>query len=483
MSAAPTLQPVDRPLVVDGRPVVTGAWLDVCSPYSGVVVSRLARGDAEVTRAAIDAAERAMRTPLPNGERRALLERIAAALDERRDEFAAVLCAEVAKPLRAGAIECNRAAGTFRAAAEESVRLAGEVVPLLDEAPARPSARAKVAFTLRKPVGVVGAITPFNFPLNLVAHKVAPALAAGCAVVLKPAEKAPGAAMLLAEVAAEAGLPPGWLNVISGEPSEIADQLADDPRVALITFTGSAAIGHELARRASPKPVMLELGNVTPVIVAADGDVDRAVEAVATSAFGFAGQTCISAQRAIVHETLVERFVGKLVRRAEQVAVGNPADPQTEMGPLVSVAATERLLRAIDATVEAGASLATGGRRIGRCVLPTVLVGAPSESPLLRQEAFGPVVVVTSYTQLDEAIASANASEFGLQAAIFTAASATAMRAARGLSFGAVIVNDTPSFRQDHMPYGGVKHSGNTREGPAHAIREMTDECLVVLDA
>lgn len=478
MSAATQPQPVDHPLVVDGRQVVTGAWLDVCSPYSGFVVSRLALGDADVTRSAIDAAERAMRTPLPNGERRALLERIAAGLDERRDEFAAVLCAEVAKPLAAGGVECDRAAGTFRAAADESVRLAGEVVPLLDE-----GAGSKVAFTLRKPVGVVGAITPFNFPLNLVAHKVAPALAAGCAVVLKPAEKAPGAAMLLAEIAAEAGLPPGWLNVISGEPSEIADQLAADPRVALITFTGSAAIGRELARRASPKPVMLELGNITPVIVAADGDVERAVEAVAASAFRFSGQTCISAQRAIVHETLVESFVDKLVWRAEQLAVGNPAAPQTDMGPLVTVAATGRLLRSIEATVHAGATLATGGCQIGRCLMPTVLVDAPPESPLLCEEAFGPVVVVTSYTELDEAIAAANASEFGLQAAIFSASATTAMRAARELAFGAVIVNDTPSFRQDHMPYGGIKHSGNTREGPAHAIREMTDECLVVLDA
>ncbi|ADB50721.1 aldehyde dehydrogenase family protein [Conexibacter woesei] len=479
MSAATQPRPRDLPLLVDGERVVTGDWLDVHSPWSGFVVARLALGGADVTRSAIDAAGRAMRAPLPNVERRALLERIATGLEERRDEVAAILCAEAGKPLAAGAAECDRAAGTFRAAAEESVRLGGEVVPLLDEA----GAGGKVAFTLRKPVGVVAAITPFNFPLNLVAHKVAPALAAGCAVVLKPAEKAPGAALLLAEVAAAAGLPPGWLNVIAGDPREIAEQFCDDPRVALITFTGSAAIGWGLARRASPKRVTLELGNVTPVIVAADGDLDRAVDAVASSAFRFSGQACISAQRAIVHESVVERFAGKLVHAAERLSVGDPADPRTELGPLISAAATERLLHAIETTVRAGATLATGGSTIGRCLLPTVLVGAPPTSPLVCEEAFGPVVAVTSFATLDEAFAQANATEFGLQAAVFSASSATALRAARELSFGAVIVNDTPSFRQDQMPYGGVKHSGNTREGPARAIHEMTEECLVVLDA
>ena len=339
----------------------------------------------------------------------------------------------------------------------------------------------KLALTLRIPIGVIGAISPFNFPFNLVAHKVAPALAAGCAVVLKPASQTPLSALLLAELEEEAGLPAGWLNVVCGPASEIGDVLVEDERVALITFTGSAGVGWKLRERAPRKRVNLELGNATPVIVAADADLDDVATRLAANAFSFAGQSCISVQRISVERPAYERFLEIFLPRVEGLVVGDPADDATDVGPVISTDERDRVLEWIEEARAAGAQILAGGELDGELLRPTVIADAPAGSKVACEEVFGPLCTVAPYDSLDEAIAVANGTRYGLQAGIFTSDLTAALRAASELEFGGVTVNEAPTFRADQMPYGGVKDSGNTREGPAYAIREMTEERLVVL--
>jgi acyl-CoA reductase-like NAD-dependent aldehyde dehydrogenase len=340
----------------------------------------------------------------------------------------------------------------------------------------------KLAFTLRRPIGVVGAISPFNFPLNLVAHKLAPALAAGCAVVLKPASQTPLSALLLAELETEAGLPPGWVNVVVGPASELGDVLIEDERVKALTFTGSGTVGWHLAERAPKKRVNLELGNSTPVIVAADADVAAAAKSMAANAFSFAGQSCISVQRIYVEEPAYERFVDHFVPAVEELKVGDPADEETDVGPVIDEGARDRILAWIDDARQAGARVLTGGDAEGDLIRPTVIADAAPELKVNCEEVFGPVCTLTAVKSVEEAIDQANGTRYGLQAGIFTGSIETALRAARELEFGGVTVNEAPTFRADQMPYGGVKDSGNTREGPAYAVRELTEEHLVVID-
>ena len=337
----------------------------------------------------------------------------------------------------------------------------------------------KLAFTLRRPVGIVGAISPFNFPLNLVAHKLAPALAAGCPVVLKPASQTPLSALLLAELEEEAGLPAGWLSVVAGSASEIGDVLVEDERVKLITFTGSAGVGWKLAERAARKRVKLELGNSTPVIVDDTADVHAAAEKLASNAFSFAGQSCISVQRIYVHEAVRAGFLDAYVPLVEQLVVGNPADEGTDVGPVIDEEARERILAWVE---ESGADALAGGQGEDGLIRPTVLADVAEDAKVCREEIFGPVVVVNRFESLGEAIELANGTRYGLQAGIFTRSLQSALQAAQELEFGGVTVNEAPTFRADQMPYGGVKDSGNTREGPAYAVREMTEERLVVLE-
>ncbi|HEX2292980.1 MAG TPA: aldehyde dehydrogenase family protein, partial [Gaiellaceae bacterium] len=333
-----------------------------------------------------------------------------------------------------------------------------------------------------EPIGVVGAISPFNFPLNLVAHKIAPALAAGCAVVLKPAGQTPLSALLLAELEEEAGLPPGWLNVVVGPSSEIGDVLVEDPRVRAITFTGSSGVGWKLRERAARKRVSLELGNATPLIVEPDADVEAAAAATAQHGFSFAGQSCISIQRVYVHESVRDDFVGRLLAKVEALVLGDPTDEETDVGPVIDTDARDRILDWIEEARDAGAEILTGGELEGELLRPTVIADADPSLKVSCEEVFGPVVTVTAYRTLDEAIALANSTEYGLQAGIFTASLSSALAAAQRLEFGGVTVNEAPTFRADQMPYGGVKDSGNTREGPAYAVRELTEERLVVID-
>jgi acyl-CoA reductase-like NAD-dependent aldehyde dehydrogenase len=467
----------ERRLLIDGVWVETGDWLDVRSPYDGSLVGRVAKGGGEETRRAVAAAERAMAEPLPAYERAAILDRSARLIEERAEEIARTICAEAGKPLKTARVEASRALSTFTMAAVEARKLGGDVVPM----DASPAGAGKVAMTLRLPVGVVGAISPFNFPFNLVAHKVAPALAAGCAVVLKPASQTPLSALLLAEIESDAGLPAGWLNVVCGPASEIGDVLVEDERVALITFTGSSGVGWKLRERAPRKRVNLELGNATPVIVAADADLDDVAARLAANAFSFAGQSCISVQRVYIERSVYDAFLERFLPRVHALVVGDPADEQTDVGPLISTDERDRVVEWIEEARARGATVLTGGELDGDLLRPTVVADAPPDARVSCDEVFGPLCTVAAYDSLGEAIELANATRYGLQAGIFTSDVKAALRVARELEFGGVTVNEAPTFRADQMPYGGVKDSGNTREGPAYAVREMTEERLVVL--
>jgi acyl-CoA reductase-like NAD-dependent aldehyde dehydrogenase len=464
----------EKRLLIGGEWVDTGDWVDVRSPYSGEVVGRIAKAGADETRRAIDAAERAMHAPLPAHKRAEILVRVAGALGRRHEEVAQIISDEAGKPLKAARVEAARAMSTYTFAAVEARKLAGEMVPM----ESAQAGEGKLAFTLRRPIGIVGAISPFNFPLNLVAHKIAPALAAGCAVVLKPASQTPLSALLLAELEEEAGLPAGWINVLVGPASEIGDVLVEDDRIKLITFTGSSGVGWKLKERAPRKRVNLELGNATPVIVAADADVAAAATKVSQNAFAFAGQSCISVQRVYVERSAYDEFLETLVPLVEALTVGDPGDEDTDVGPVIDQDARKRILEWIEAT---SGTVLTGGSLEGELIRPTVIANPGREDEVSCEEIFGPVCTVTAVDSLDEAIELANATRYGLQAGIFTASLDNALRAAQELDFGGVTVNEAPTFRSDQMPYGGVRDSGNTREGPAYAVREMTEDRLVVV--
>jgi acyl-CoA reductase-like NAD-dependent aldehyde dehydrogenase len=467
----------ERKLLLDGEWIDTGEWQNVDSPYSGETVARVARAGPEHARTALDAAERAMSSPLPAHERAAILDRVAALLKKRHDEVAQTICAEAGKPMKAARVEAERAVSTYTMAAVEARRLAGEVVPM----DASAAGVGKVAYTMRVPIGIVGAITPFNFPLNLVAHKVAPALAAGCAVVLKPAGQTPLSALLLGELETEAGLPPGWLNVLVGPSAEIGDVIVEDERVKLITFTGSSGVGWKIRKRAVKKRVNLELGNATPVVVEADADIDEAATKLAANAFSFAGQSCISVQRIYVKRDAYDDFVARFVPKVQALKVGDPGEEDTDVGPVIDDDARERIVSWIEEAKSAGATLLTGGEVVDGLLQPAVLADVTPDMKVSCQEVFGPLCTVSPYDSSEEAFELANATEYGLQAGIFTANVKTAFAAAAALEFGGVTVNEAPTFRADQMPYGGVKESGNTKEGPHYAVREMTEERLVVL--
>jgi acyl-CoA reductase-like NAD-dependent aldehyde dehydrogenase len=466
----------EHKLLIDGEWIETGNWVDVLSPFSGELVGRVAKGGAVEARRAVDAAAKALETPLPAHKRAEILVRVAGLIGRRHEELARTISDEAGKPIKAARVEASRAMSTYTFAAVEARTLAGEMVAM-DGAQA---GEGKLAFTIRRPIGVIGAISPFNFPCNLVAHKIAPALAAGCPVVLKPASQTPMSALFLAELELEAGLPAGWLNVVVGPASEIGDVLVEDERVKLITFTGSGDVGWGIQERAPRKRVKLELGNSTPVIVAADADVELAATKLAANAFSFAGQSCISVQRVYIERPAYDAFVASFVPKVEALNVGDPSDDDTDVGPVIDAGSHSRILEWIAEAERAGATLLAGGVE-GELIKPTVLGGVPDDQKVSCEEVFGPVVVLNPVDSVEEGIERANGTRYGLQAGIFTASLESALGAAERLEFGGVTVNEAPTFRSDQMPYGGVKASGNTKEGPAWAVREMTEERLVVI--
>jgi acyl-CoA reductase-like NAD-dependent aldehyde dehydrogenase len=382
---------------------------------------------------------------------------------------------ECGKPIREALIEVDRAAQTLLFSAEEAHRLAGDVVPM----DASPGGKGHWAITVREPLGVIAAITPFNFPLNLAMHKIGPALAAGNAVIHKPASTTPVSGLLMAGLFEECGLPPGALNVVTGPGGAIGDMLVTHPAVNMVTFTGSVEVGLRLRERAGIKRVTLELGNNSAVIVDEDADLDEAAARCVTGSFAHSGQVCISVQRVYAQERVCREFSERLVEGARRLKVGHPLDPATEISSLITVEEAERVESWIGEAVSAGARLLTGGARHNATVAPSVLAETPPDAKLSEQEAFGPVVSVNSYRSLDEAIGMVNRSSYGLQASIYTRDIGKAFRAARRVHVGGFLINQVPQYRVDHMPYGGVKLSGTGREGPKYAIEEMTEPKLI----
>jgi acyl-CoA reductase-like NAD-dependent aldehyde dehydrogenase len=465
-------------LYVDGEWYETGETADITSPYDGSVVGRVAYGGADDARRAIDAADKAMRSPLPAHRRAEILDTVAGLLRERRDEFARTIAQEAGKPITTAGIEVDRAVQTITFSALEARRLTGETVAM----DAHPAGEGKAGLILRVPIGVVAAISPFNFPLNLVCHKVGPAFAAGCALVLKPAGATPLSALLLAQAFADAGQPAGWLNVIVGRSSDIGDVITEDERVRMITFTGSSQVGWGIRQRANKKKVSLELGNSTPLIVLADADLDKAATAIAMNGYAFAGQSCISVQRVYVEDSAHDALIEKLVPKVQSLKVGDPLDPDTQVGPVIDHDNRDRIKSWVDAATAGGATLLAGGEVGDDGLLrPTLLGNVSLDMDVACHEVFGPVVTVARVSGLDHAIEQANGTDYGLQAGIFTSDITKAMAAARGLDFGGVTINEAPTYRADQMPYGGVKESGNTREGPKFAVQEMTEPRMVVI--
>jgi len=465
-------------LLIDGERVATETTAEVVNPYDGSVVGRVAQASTEHADRAITAAARALADGWPQAERAAALERARALVLERGEQLARSIAEESGKPLKTARTEAARCADTLLYAAIEARRLAGTVVPLGGTA----TGAGRMGFTLLEPRGVVAAITPFNFPLNLVCHKLAPALAAGCPVVLKPAGDTPLTAYAFAELLAEAGVPPGYLHLLTGPASEIGPAITERDEVAVISFTGSTQVGQGLAERNPAKHVLLELGSSSPVLVDASADLATVADKLSVHGFSHAGQSCISAQRVYVHTDVCDALVDRLVSRVADLVVGDPLSEETDVGPLIRPEDRERVLSWICEAVSAGAKVRIGGEANPDGTLqPTVLDGVTQDMKVSCEEVFGPVVVIQPVASMDEAIRLANDSRYGLNAGVFTADLATAMDAARRLEYGTVLIGDVPTYRADQMPYGGVKDSGNTREGPAWAVADYLEEKLVVL--
>jgi acyl-CoA reductase-like NAD-dependent aldehyde dehydrogenase len=466
-----------------GDEVVTASGDDVIevrSPYDGREVGRVPSCTTEhVDRAVAVAAERHRAGPMPTHERAAILDRLARALDEHHEELAQIISAEAAKPITTARTEAARAVDTASFSAATARTLGGELVPI----DASSAGEGKLAYVQRVPIGVVGAISPFNFPLNLVVHKVAPAIAAGCPVVLKPASATPLSAIRLQELLMdECGLPPGWLNVVTA-PGKVANRLVEHDDVAMITFTGSPPVGWGIRAAAPHKRVSLELGNNAPVIIEPDGDWPTAAKKIKVAGFSHAGQSCISVQRIFVHSSIAADFTAALVDEVSSLVVGDPADDDTDVSSLITGDETERVASWIADAEAAGAKVATGGEVRDGVLVPTVLTDVTPDMEVCRTEVFGPVVAVATYDDWDDALRQANDTRYGLQAGVFTSDLGKALEAGRVLDFGGVLVNEVPTWRADHMPYGGVRDSGNTREGPPYAVPEMTERRLVVLQA
>jgi acyl-CoA reductase-like NAD-dependent aldehyde dehydrogenase len=456
----------------------TARTFAVTNPYTGEQLAELPLcGPAEVHEACSRAQAQLDRSDFSQFERARALDRAAFALEADPEPIATLITQETGKTIRESRTEVRRAVETLRFAAAEARTLSGELVPL----EATFSGTGKLGMSLRVPVGVVAAISPFNFPLNTVAHKVAPAIAAGCPVVLKPAPETPLTALRFVEVLRKAGMPGAWITVVTDDEKSAGEALVHHEVPRLVTFTGSAEVGWSIAAAASRKRVALELGSNAPVIVEPDADLDRVAAKVVAAAFGTAGQSCISVQRVLVHERVHDELAARLSKSAAGLVVGDPMSESTDIGPLISKGATTRVREWIDDALAHGGTVLTGAELDGGCLRPTVLDRPGPESKIRRAEIFGPVLGLVSYSTFDEALRIAGDTPLRLQAGLFTQDLDKALAAVRRLDFGGVLINEVPTYRADHQPYGGVRDAGNTREGPAHAIREMTDLRFVSL--
>ena len=472
--------PPKRPILLAGSWQETSNPLDVVNPYDGsVVATTFTAGEPELERAtqAAVAAAPGMRR-LAAYERAEVLARAGEELRRRREEIGRTIAGEVGKAIRDALAEADRGVQTFQAAAEEARRVGGEEVPI-DLAP---HGKGRVAFTRRFPVGPVAAISPFNFPFNLAAHKLAPAVAAGNPVVLKPASKTPLSALILGEALDRAGLPKGAISVLPMSRAT-GDRMVTDDRFRLLTFTGSSAVGWGMKARAGRKRVLLELGGNAGVIVDETADLGQAVARIAAGGFALAGQSCISVQRVYVHRRLFDRLAAMLTEKVEALKVGDPLDPATDLGPMVDEGEAERIDAWVTEAVREGARVLTGGKRLGGAMYaPTVLVDVPVTAKVCAEEVFAPLVGLFPFDDFDRAIEEVNRSPYGLQAGVFTNDLRNALAAFDRLEVGGVMMNDVSSWRMDAMPYGGVKNSGLGREGPRYTIEEMTETKIVVFN-
>ena len=467
-----------RKIFLAGQWVESPDVLVVSNPATGEEVGRTYLATPEQYEEAVQAAERAFEVTrkLPAYERGHILRELSARVAARRDELAELIVAEAGKPIRDARVEVDRASLVFRLGAEEAERMHGEVIPL----DLMPSSKERVGITRRFPIGPIAGISPFNFPLNLAVHKLAPAIASGNPIVLKPASKDPLVMLKIAEMLEEVGVPEGMVSILP-MTRDMGDRMVGDDRFKLLTFTGSPAVGWRMKTRAGKKKVVLELGGNAGLIVDKSANLEWAVKRAVTGSYAYSGQTCISVQRIFVHEDIWDEFMSRFVAASATLRVGDPMDPTTDVGPMVDEANARRTQDWVDEAVAMGGKVLLGGRAQGTYFPPTVLTDVPFNARVCSSEAFAPLVVAFKFSSMDEAIRRVNDSDFGLQTGVFTADLADAWKAFNELEVGGVIINDIPSYRIDHMPYGGVKDSGQGREGLRWSIEDMTELRIMVL--
>jgi len=467
-----------HPIYLAGRWVESDHVLEVDDPAREGLAGTTYNASNEQYEEAVQAAVRAfeLTRKLPAYERSRILREISAGIKARREEIARILTTESGKPIRDALAEVDRAVLTFRIGSEEAERIGGETMPL----DLNPASKGRVGITKRYPLGPIAAISPFNFPLNLAAHKLAPAIAAGCSIVLKPPSKDPLTMLTVAEIVAETGLPDGAVSILP-MTREQGDRMVVDPRFKLLTFTGSPSVGWRMKAQAGKKKVVLELGGNAGAIVDASANLDWAVARTLTGAFSYAGQVCISVQRLYVHESVWDDFMPRFVDGARNLKVGDPLDPETQVGPMVDRANAQRTERWVQEAVDAGGTVLIGGKADGAFFPPTVMTNVPRDAQVCSNEAFAPVVVAFPFKDFDDAVRQVNDSDYGLQTGVFTNDLHNAWYAFEELEVGGVIMNDVPTYRVDNMPYGGVKDSGLGREGLRWSIDDMTELRILVM--
>ncbi|GAB1530594.1 MULTISPECIES: aldehyde dehydrogenase family protein [Brevibacillus] len=466
-------------LYIGGEWVRTESYIPVLHKYTGECIARIAKAERQHVTEAVEAAWETFKADkLTPFQRYKILLKASELMEERRDEMERSLIREVGKTRKDARNELDRTINTLRLSAEEAKRIHGEMIPLQ----ATEGSENRLGFTIRVPKGVIGAITPFNYPLLLSTHKIAPALAAGNTLVVKPATVTPIATFLLVEILEEAGMPKGYVNIVTGAGSQVGEWLLDEERIAMYTFTGSGEVGRRIKERSGMRPVALELGNNSPNIVHLDADLELAARQTASRSFHNAGQACIAVQRIYVHESVMQAFSDLYISHVHQLKVGNPEDPETDVGPMISEKEASRTEEWVQEAISQGARSLLPVKREGALFYPAVLVDTRPEMKVVCREVFAPVVTIIPYSDLEDAFTQANDSEYGLQAGIFTRDLNVAMKAARVLEYGGVVINDVSTYRNDVMPYGGIKNSGLGKEGPRYAVEEMTEERMVVIN-
>jgi acyl-CoA reductase-like NAD-dependent aldehyde dehydrogenase len=468
-----------RGLIIGDQEIFTDADFPVRDKFTGEVIANVAKARKENVDQAVETALQTFNNDqLTPYKRYEILKRASEILKDRKEEVALTIAREVGKTITDARGEVDRGVQTLILSSEEAKRIAGEVLPIS----ASPGAENRVAYTIRAPIGVIAAITPFNFPFNLACHKIGPAIAAGNTTVWKPASNTAASAYHLIEILKEAGLPSGYVNLVCGSGSEVGEWLLEDERIGKYTFTGSAEVGRHIKEKSGLRPVSLELGNNSPNIIHHDADLDLAAKMCVLKGFNTAGQACISVQRIYVHSNIYDEFLQKLKAVTETLKVGNPLDEETNIGPLISKGEADRVMAWIDEAVSRGATIVTGGKQDGPIITPTILNDVQHDMKVVCQEVFGPVLTVMPYDDLDQAIEQSNDSSYGLQSGVFTTNLNTAMKVVKSFKTGGVIINDASTFRADAMPYGGIKDSGIGREGPRYAIEGMTTLKTVVMN-